>query len=446
MKRVALLLIFSAFFLPNFAQEDLTLAEAVTRTTKSDNWFIQAGVGFNELWGEQDKLVNPLKRLKLGGELAIGKWFNPYFGTRLQGTFGGQRGFNKFQWIGNGFYTYPNDDVLNLISQEPMGTWGKYNSIGQDITFPHMVHSLDDVPSPFKEVTVLSKGEGGQWGFWQDFKASTVTIDLLANFSNLFYGHYTDRRVNLIPFAGLGLINAYNNKLTTPSWYYSVFKIGGIIDIKLTRNLAIYLEAKGFVTNPEFDGYKGTAFLEGTTSGTIGITYTFNKGYADIGKLTLDEIDNLNDRVNENRELIENHQEILERQQDLLDKLRNSTTERPVTVVESSGETMALPAYVRFTLDSYVIRPSEQEKIQKIVNYLQAQPGSKITLVGYADRNTGNPRYNLNLSKKRVDAVSSALGKLGIGSNRYDIQWKGDREQPFSENDWNRVVIVIEQK
>jgi outer membrane protein OmpA-like peptidoglycan-associated protein len=441
MKRMSLFLILvSAFISASFAQEDLTLAEAVTRTTKSDNWFVQGGLNLNLLHGEQDKLVNPFKRIKLGGELAVGKWFNAYFGTRLQGNFGGLRGFNYCHYNGDGDgrygsgYMRPDDGIRTSY---PMGV-DRYGLID---VWPGGGNYNIQPPAPF--TPVHSNAEG--WGFWQDFNYSTITIDLLSNFSSLFYGRYNDRTVNLIPLIGVGLINAYDNNLTTPSWYYSVLKIGGNMDIRLTHSLSLYLEAKAFITNPEFDGYKGTAMLEALTNLTLGLSYTFNKGHANLGQLTLDEIDNLNDRVNENRELIENHQEILERQQDLLDKLRKGG-DRPVSVVESSGETMALPAYVRFTLDSYVIRPSEQVKIDRIVEYLRALPDSRLTLVGYADRNTGNPRYNYNLSRKRVEVVRAALVKQGIASNRFDIQWRGDREQPFAENDWNRVVIVIEQK
>ncbi|HBQ56250.1 MAG TPA: hypothetical protein DD786_03760, partial [Porphyromonadaceae bacterium] len=62
----------------------------------------------------------------------------------------------------------------------------------------------------------------------------------------------------------------------------------------------------------------------------------------------------------------------------------------------------------------------------------------------YADRQTGTPAYNLALSEKRAKAVADALtSEYGIDSSRISVDWKGDTEQPYAENDWNRVAIFF---
>jgi len=33
--------------------------------------------------------------------------------------------------------------------------------------------------------------------------------------------------------------------------------------------------------------------------------------------------------------------------------------------------------------------------------------------------------------------------EYGISSDRISIDWKGDTEQPYAENDWNRVAIFF---
>jgi outer membrane protein OmpA-like peptidoglycan-associated protein len=426
MKKVSILLIvLSAFVFPSFAQENL--AEAVTRSTAGDNWFISIGGSANLLHGEQDKVAKALDRIKYGGEFTVGKWFNPYFGARIAANYGFLRGFN-FGSSRGGEYTSTDDGRGRFPMGGDPGTW--YTNANPKYDY------YDNATG--KKGSDLS-------GFWQDFNYSTVTLDFMANFSNLLYGHYSDRLVNISPIVGVGVINAYNNEVTTPSFYFAVAKIGINVDFRITRNFSIYLEPKGYVTSNEFDGYIGNSLVDGLTSLSLGAKFTFNNKYSNIGQLTLDEIDNLNDRVNANRELIDNHQEILERQQDLLEKLRKCCEEKPVVVVEPK-ENIPLPEYIRFHLDSYKIEKVEYSKIDGVIKYLNTNPNSKLLIVGYADKLTGNSPYNLKLSKKRVESVAEELKKKGVMSKRINIDWKGDKEQPFAENDWNRVVIVIEQK
>ena len=61
-----------------------------------------------------------------------------------------------------------------------------------------------------------------------------------------------------------------------------------------------------------------------------------------------------------------------------------------------------------------------------------------VTLVGYADKETGTPKGNMKLSEGRVQKVKAMLVKLGIDPTRVDF--KGDTVQPFSQNEKNRVV------
>ena len=66
-----------------------------------------------------------------------------------------------------------------------------------------------------------------------------------------------------------------------------------------------------------------------------------------------------------------------------------------------------------------------------------------ITLVGYADRQTGTPDYNYKLSERRAEAVKKILvEKYGISADRIKASWEGDRQQPYAENVWNRIVIM----
>ena len=69
---------------------------------------------------------------------------------------------------------------------------------------------------------------------------------------------------------------------------------------------------------------------------------------------------------------------------------------------------------------------------------MQANPGFKVTLVGYADKETGTAKGNMKLSQNRVNKVKDMLVKLGVEPSQVDF--KGDTVQPFSVNEQNRVV------
>jgi outer membrane protein OmpA-like peptidoglycan-associated protein len=145
--------------------------------------------------------------------------------------------------------------------------------------------------------------------------------------------------------------------------------------------------------------------------------------------------------------LIDNHQNILERQQALLDRLQKCCDEKPKQIINQVVENnVSLPDYVRFGLDSYKIEVPELRKISDVADYLKKNPNSKLTIIGYADRKTGNPAYNLKLSQKRVDAVAAEFKRLGVNANRVVSEWRGDKEQPFNPNELNRVVVMIERK
>ena len=104
----------------------------------------------------------------------------------------------------------------------------------------------------------------------------------------------------------------------------------------------------------------------------------------------------------------------------------------------------ALRRDIFFTINKWDIRPSEQQKVADIANFLQRYPNAKVSLCGYADVQTGNDRINDELGRNRVNAVKQELvSKYGISEYRITTDSKGARVQPFSVNEQNRVTIAI---
>ena len=99
---------------------------------------------------------------------------------------------------------------------------------------------------------------------------------------------------------------------------------------------------------------------------------------------------------------------------------------------------------VFFLINKWDIRPSEQQKVQDVADYLKRYPTMKVNLCGYADVQTGNNEINDRLGKNRVNAVKDALvNQYGIAESRIITDSKGSREQPFPVNEDNRVTICI---
>ena len=101
---------------------------------------------------------------------------------------------------------------------------------------------------------------------------------------------------------------------------------------------------------------------------------------------------------------------------------------------------------VFFTINSAKLRASEQVKIDELVTFLNAHPTTKIVITGYAARPTGNTNYNMEISQKRAQAVAAAIISTGISSDRVTVEARGDLEQPFAEQELNRVAICIAEK
>jgi outer membrane protein OmpA-like peptidoglycan-associated protein len=436
-------------------------SKAELENQSGDNWFFSLGGGLSLLQAEQDHDLAIKHRIRYAGEFSVGKWFNPYFGTRLQLSAGPQRGFNYYRPHGG----VQDDRYIGADRHRWKFPWGgaKMHDPSGNIYFygdnetPPSGYNIHWLSSQVAEQTpdwklYESKKDdairlpSNRFAYWQEFVYEAATFDFLVNFSNLYYGNYDEnRKFDVIPYVGIGWMHAVKSA-TNPTHDGATFKVGGRLNYNLNTKWSLFLEPQAYFSSEDLDGYKGDRGFDVVSNAFIGVQYTINKSYTDRTQQAFDEIDRLNRKVNENRYLIDNHQDILERQQSLLDKLEKCCEEKPVVVTTPIVAKSWAPEYVRFVIDSYVIEEKEYYKIKDAADYLKTSPESKLLLVGYADRKTANPKYNLQLSRKRVDAVAAEFKRLGIGPERLIIEWKGDKEQPFAQNDWNRVVVLVERK
>ena len=65
------------------------------------------------------------------------------------------------------------------------------------------------------------------------------------------------------------------------------------------------------------------------------------------------------------------------------------------------------------------IDKSEYHKVKEVADYMKEHPNCTVEVTGYADRGTGNPKINNNLSQRRAQAVANMLIRnYGIKKNR----------------------------
>jgi len=89
------------------------------------------------------------------------------------------------------------------------------------------------------------------------------------------------------------------------------------------------------------------------------------------------------------------------------------------------------------------IENSHNYVLREVAEFMQKYSDTKVTLTGYADRGTGNPRLNVMYALNRATKFKNDLvSRYGIDPNRIVADSKGDAVQPFADNDKNRCVIV----
>ena len=110
---------------------------------------------------------------------------------------------------------------------------------------------------------------------------------------------------------------------------------------------------------------------------------------------------------------------------------------------EARAAARAFEENIYFDLDKSFIRKSEQPKIEKLISILNEYPEAVITISGYADEETGNPKHNMGLSQRRADRVSKALQDAGIAADRITTAFFGDTVRVSPVQEKNRVSVCV---
>ena len=347
----------------------------------SNNWFIQLGAGMNMPFVENYlPKTTPERQITLAMNLGVGRWFSPYMGFRFSALGG------SLHWE-SGNYSKARYANLNLDF-----IWDMMNSVAG--VNPNRVFSIN----PFV-------GLGG-----------TYVWDIQSEGANVYS----------------------NGKLRDNTWTMPV-SVGIQFRLRTSKYVDIFIEPRGQFYADQFNGVVGDkpididfTLIGGISYNIGGVNFTKTDPCAYLGYMQ-----NLNDQVNNLRsKLAKVNNELAEANA----QLPCPEPIEQITVVEVDSQ---LPlATVRFALNSDKITSEQMVNVYNMAQWLEANPMATISICGYADNETGTADYNMKLSERRAQAVYDALvNDYGIDASRLTMIAFGSDTQPYSTNNWNRIVI-----
>lgn len=266
----------------------------------------------------------------------------------------------------------------------------------------------------------------------QHNKYAAAHVDLLWDVTN-FWGVYNEKRIfRLIPWVGFGYAQRFK---TTESAEFArtespTLNAGILTAFRLSKRVDLNVEVQASLLNEQFNRISMYHLTDGIAQVSAGLT--FKLGKTDFEVLEPMDYALLNDLNNQINSLRAANDELSKRPESCPE-----CEEVVTTVVNNYVDNV-----VYFRLNSSKIDKNQQINIYNTAEFMKGS-NTPIKVIGYADKNTGNSKYNMGLSEKRAKAVAKELiEKYGINSNQITIEWRGSDEQPYSENNWNRVVIM----
>ncbi|WP_455587539.1 OmpA family protein [Bacteroides sp.] len=293
-----------------------------------------------------------------------------------------------------------------------------------------------------------------------------VNLDGMMNLTNLFCGYKPGRVFELNFFIGpsMNVVKNYNNWhivadesmvpdpntggsqiITTinPSKSSAVNHdtrclIGASLGLGAKFNInprwAIDLEARGQVT-PSILGAYSSAKTDGYIHINAGVSYTFGgKKFVSCGS----KVDQsaINDELNKYRD------ELSQALSDLADAKNALANAEPVVQEIVKEVEVVGPCAVFFQINKAVVDDYGLVNLKLAAKTMKANPDKKYKIAGYADKATGNAKWNQKLSEMRAQAVYDILVNEGVNKAQLEVLPVGGAENMFGKNFLNRVVIL----
>ena len=276
------------------------------------------------------------------------------------------------------------------------------------------------------------------------------TVDVTCDLTNWILGYKPNRICNFGLLAGLGMNIGWNNDdaadvkgqvvnalaakgLTKPtdSAHYMEYlwdgtktrfvgRFGAYVDFNISRRVALGLEVNANATSDRYNS-KRAENADWYFNALAGVKVR-------LGKLAKKPA----------AEPI-----VIEK---IVEKIVEKPVEKPVVKEPepAAPKRETLRRDIFFTLRGSQVSRTEMTKVEDVVAYMNKYPDCKVSVTGYADKGTGNPKLNVGYAQRRADVITNMLvNQFGISRSRIISDSKGDTVQPYEQNDLNRVTICI---
>jgi outer membrane protein OmpA-like peptidoglycan-associated protein len=367
-----------------------------------NNWFIQVGAGINQPFVEKGVGLTSgrdaidRQSMTVVYNFGFGRWFSPYLGFRI-------------------------------------------NALGGSLHWDNPTTKYPD-------------------GGWTHAKHVNVNAELMWDMFNSIGGVNANRVFSIIPFVGLGGdytwrvhngagdyavgTNNYGDKgIKDESWTLPV-TAGLNFRFRLCKYVDFFAEARATFYGDNWNLCTYGDPIDVNVQAIGGFNFNIGgRGWSTFNECDyVSQIAALNGQVNDLRnQLIGCAQQVAALEAQL-------PCPEQKAVVQKDCVNAPLMTTVRFTINSSKIMPTEEVNVYNMAEWLKANPNENVTIVGYADRDTGSADYNMALSERRANAVADALvNNYGIDRDRLTIKYDGSDVQPYSTNDWNRIVIFTQK-
>jgi outer membrane protein OmpA-like peptidoglycan-associated protein len=297
------------------------------------------------------------------------------------------------------------------------------------------------------------KIDGGQFKYFKnvyqvgltqyEYNYANAHADIMWDITN-FWAPYNEKKiVRLIPFAGIGFASQFTDKVSGEDGparrrESPTINLGLQIPFRLSDRVDLFLEGQYSLFNEAWNRSDMGQEEDRVVQALLGFNFKLGRtNFEVIEPMDYDLLNDLNSQIN-----------ALRAQNDELSKRPKACPEcpkvEPVVKVEEARET--LNNVVFFRLNSSVIDANQEGNIFNTSEYAKKN-NLPIKVVGFADKKTGTADYNQGISERRARAVAKRLTeKYGVSSDKISIEWKGDTQQPYEVNNWNRVVIMDTNK
>ena len=278
----------------------------------------------------------------------------------------------------------------------------------------------------------------GDQPFTAKYKFNYVApgLDFMLNLSNLFCGWNPNRVLNVTAFLGGGVnvaygndevneiaanlknLNNYNLEYLWDGTKARPFGRGGVdISIRVSKGVSIMLEGNANVLTDKYNSKKA------------GNSDWYFNALAGV-------------RINLGKSKTSHPYQEPVQPAPVVENKYVEPAPAPQPVVKKEKEEIRRD--IHFKINSSVVNQAGKDKIKELADFMKNHEDAKLTIVGYADKNTGTAAYNKRISERRALSVFNILTKeYGIQAHRISYTFKGDVEQPFASNDDNRVAICV---